>query len=413
MSPDLKDLRAINRADVLNIIFALGPISRVRIARLTGLKKPTISSIVRDLIDEGLVYESSLDQTSLGRKPVNLSINEQYKIYGLIDVALWTTRLAVCDLGGHVLDARIVATVEGDAAGFLRHCAAELKEMLKKCTRELIGVSVILPCPLDSSRGFVYWHRTLGWNFTDVRALLSEEMECKVLVENDGRAGAMAELLFAREVRNVESFVHVLVTDGVGTGIVIGGRPYYGAHCLDGRIGFGLIRINGKWQEYSDQNSWEENASDRGAVTRYCELEGCPAPHEAGREMDRIIELARRDNRNAIQALKETARCLAAGIAGIYLGLDPERIVISGKITRVWDIVIDEIIEQLESTIHFHVSLLRELIVPSSLEDVTFLGGRALILRDLFGARFLPEYEEETAARCVASVDGWSMFWAS
>jgi len=415
MSPDLKDLRATNRASVLNLIFALGPISRVRIARLTGLKKPTVSSIVRELIDEGLVYESSLDQTSLGRKPVNLRINEQYRVYGLIDVSLWSTRLIVCDLGGHVLDSATVPTLEGDAAGFLRACARQLAELLKKRPQESMGVSVILPCPLDSSRGFVYWHKTLGWEFIDVRSILAEELGCRVLVENDARAGAIAELLFDPQARSLASFVHILVTDGIGAGIVIGGRPYYGAHFLDGRVGAGIIRINGNWQEFASQNDWEKNASDNGVVSRYCELCSEPMPKDVNSEMERVIQAAtRQHDPNAIRALKETARYLAAGIAGIYLGLDPEKIIISGKITRVWDLVIDEIVEQMESKIHFHMAPLRDLIVPSPLEDVTFLGGRALLLREMFGGRTLPDYEE-TEPHCAVSsgAEGTSLFWAS
>ena len=49
----------------------------------------------------------------------------------------------------------------------------------------------------------------------------------------------------------MSSFVYMLVTDGIGTGIVIGNQLYYGAHCLDGRVGAEIIRINGKWEELS------------------------------------------------------------------------------------------------------------------------------------------------------------------
>lgn len=391
MSPDLRGLRAINRANVLNVIFVLGPISRARIARLSGLRKPTISSIVGELIDEGLVCETSLAQSGLGRKPVNLKINARYRLYGLIDVKLWKTELAVCDLSGKVLASDRITTMPGDPDAFLGACARRLAVMLEPFREKILGVSLILPCPLDSSRGFVYHHRTLGWNQVDVRSIVSAELDCPVMVENDARAAALAEMMFSPEARDLSSFVYVLVTDGIGMGTVIGGRLYYGAHYLDGRVGEETIPVGENWGDLSCRNSWEDSASLRGVVRRFREHLGAPAPRDISREMDNIIMLARAGDSRAIQAIKQTAGCLGLGLAQIYLGIDPERIIIGGELTRVWDLVIDEIATQVESQSNYHPAPLRDLIVPGSLRHGTFEGGRALILQGLFGGKLPPE----------------------
>ena len=117
--------------------------------------------------------------------------------------------------------------------------------------------------------------------------------------------------------------------------------------------------------------------------------------------MDRIISLAWQGDHRAIQALRQTARFLGVGLAGIYLGIDPQKIIIGGKITQVWDLVIDEIINQVTSQSFFQPAPVRDLIVPASLLRSTFDGGRALILRELFGGRFptdIREHDQETAA---------------
>src|SRR3972149_9797719 len=103
MSQAHKKLRAFNRSKVLKTIITSGPISRVRLAGLTGLNQSTVSKIVYQLIEEGQVFESHRDESQYGRKPVNLEINARYRIYGVIDITLWVTTLAVCDLNGGVL----------------------------------------------------------------------------------------------------------------------------------------------------------------------------------------------------------------------------------------------------------------------------------------------------------------------
>ncbi|MCE5271254.1 ROK family protein [bacterium] len=389
MSPDNRELRAINRSSVLNLIFTLSPISRVRISRLTGLCKPTVSSIVSELIDEGLVRESNQVQTAMGRKPVNLRINENYKVYGLIDVKLWSTELAVCDLTGRVLDSRSIPTVPGQPVAFLSECSRTLAGRLDSYSQRVLGVSLILPCALDSRRGMVHQHRALDWHEVDVREVVSAELDCPVLIENDGRAAALAELMFAPETRELGSFVYVLVTDGIGIGVVIGRQLYYGAHFLDDRIGAKTVDINGRREEFT-KDIWEQNGSLRGIVQRYRDLTGNPLAYDINPDLDHILTMARQGDPTALWSLKQAARYLAVGLASIYRGIDPERIIVGGEITPVWDLVVDEILREMESQDCFHQTSLRGLIVPGSLRRGTFEGGRALILKDLIYASCSP-----------------------
>jgi len=389
MSQAHKELRAINRSKVLNLIYTLSPIPRVRIHRLTGLCKPTVSSIVNELIDEGLVRESNPVQTSMGRKPVNLRINENYWTYGVIDVRLWKTELAVCDLSGRILASGHMPTVPGNPVDFLGKCARNLARMMKSDSHRVLGASIILPCGLDSVRGQVHYHRTLDWRNLDVRKSVSTELNCPLLVENDARAAALAELMFAPETRDLQSFVYVLVTDGIGMGIVIERQLYYGAHFLDDRIGMKVINIDGRREELT-KDSWDKNGSLRGAVHRFCDLNGIPFPHDIHRDFSRILSLARRGEQTSLRALKQAARYMGVGLANIYRTIDPERIIVGGEITRVWDLVADEIVKELESQAFFHSAPMRDLIVPGSLGLSTFDGARAMVFRDLLGCRPLP-----------------------
>jgi len=92
---DHKIMRLINRTNVINIIREKAPISRSEISKLSGLKKSTISSIVGELIEDGLIYEDSLGESTIGRKPIILRLNEKSRLVGVIDVRHIETTLAI------------------------------------------------------------------------------------------------------------------------------------------------------------------------------------------------------------------------------------------------------------------------------------------------------------------------------
>ena len=95
-----KVLRNVNRGVILNIIRVMQPISRIQIAKMTGLNKSTVSSIVSDLLVEDLIYEKVNEDLNVGRNPINLSIKLRKHIVGAINIDSSITRFAIADIDG-------------------------------------------------------------------------------------------------------------------------------------------------------------------------------------------------------------------------------------------------------------------------------------------------------------------------
>lgn len=384
---DHKIMRLINRANVINIIREQAPISRVEISRLTGLKKSTISSIVGELIASELVYEDSLGQSAIGRKPIILKLNEKSRVAGVIDVRHVETIIAICDLGRNVLEKKVVRTLNGDGERFFSDCGQTLAEIAGSIDAPMVGVGISAPSLANHVEGIIYLDHTHGWKNINVRQLVGQHVKCKVFTENDGKAGALAQLWFAEESKNLSSFVFLLINEGIGVGLVINKALYHGAYSLDGQFGQQLIKIDGKWEEINQNNTWEDNASDLGVVRRYCEYSGKNFKtdlEDIEENMQRVNDLALGGDHDAVRALKETARYLAVGIANINKGLGPERFIIAGKVVQVWDIVFPEMARQMELQTIYQVMPISELIIPSSLTRPTFEGSQALVLNDVF-----------------------------
>ena len=258
-------------------------------------------------------------------------------------------------------------------------------KLLDAFEEPVAGISVIIPSVLNSLEGFVFWNYLLEWKDVPAKEIVGRYFDAPILTENDGRASALAELWFGKEGKTLANFVFVLVCQGIGTGIIISRRLHYGAHFLPGQFYAGIIEINGRWENLSERDTWEDNASDLGVVNRFCEFSGEKRDKNVERQMRKVVVLATEGDYQAIRALKETARYLGMGLANINNGLDPEKIIIGGQVTRVWKEIAPELFDQVHRQTPFPIVPLERVIVPTTLENPTFTGARAMILQRMYG----------------------------
>ncbi len=96
-------MKSVNKSIILNKIRTSEPISRAQIAKETRLTPPTVSSIVKELMEQGLVRESTLGHSSGGRKPTMLHINtDAFYVIG-VDAGPETVEGVLTDLTGKIL----------------------------------------------------------------------------------------------------------------------------------------------------------------------------------------------------------------------------------------------------------------------------------------------------------------------
>ncbi|MBN2289039.1 MAG: ROK family protein [Candidatus Glassbacteria bacterium] len=393
IAADHKIMRSINRSNVLNIVREKGPISRVEISKLVGLKKPAVSSIVQELIGEGLVYEDSRGQSSVGRKPITLKINESARIAGVIDVSRTETTLAICDLGRNVLEKEVVETVSGDGKKFFNLCGRTIARMAGSCGERMAGVGVSVPALVSHTDGIIYLAYTNKWNDVNVKQIVEGQVKCKVCVENDAKAGAIAELWFGKEAGGLSDFAFILVCEGIGVGLVINRSLYHGSHSLAGEFGKQIICSDPYGEKSPQSQYWENMASDLSIVRRYAEYSGKhekTSSQEIEQTMQKVIDLALGDDPFAVRALKEASLYLGIGIANMHSGLDPEKIIIGGKIVQAWNLISKVLSSQLEKLIPHKQVQLHNLVVPSSLASPTFEGAQAMVHREVYRSVNIP-----------------------
>ncbi len=103
ISGNHKIVRNINRSAILNLVRERQPVSRSFLSKLSDLNKSTVSSIIRELLEEKLIYETRNGESTGGRKPIMLKLNRQDCLIGAIDFDPNYTYVAIGDIEANIL----------------------------------------------------------------------------------------------------------------------------------------------------------------------------------------------------------------------------------------------------------------------------------------------------------------------
>jgi len=381
---DIHDIRNINQTLLLHLIREKQPISRAEIAKVSGLRPGTVSSIVNRLMRKGVIYEGAEGPSSGGRKPTYLYINGENAYVLAIDIGVRDTVYAISDFNGRILKQKALIT-EGRPQDFLQRLAAEIKKTIEKSyprTKfEAVGVSV--PGLIKRDTGEVAVSPNLEWNNTPVKAILEEKLNLPVFVENDANAAAFSELWYGPldEIK-VKTLLYILVVDGLGTGLIINGELHVGSQIGLGGFGHMCLEPNGEVCSCGRKGCWETLASESATIARYHRLMN----NKNGSTITSITDLianANRGDEKAIAAIRATAEYLGEGIASLAHGLSPEIIVIGGDISAAWNLI-EPIIKEKVKSRYLIPSIAKIEIRAASVQRPSLFGAIPIALQNFF-----------------------------
>lgn len=382
-----KVLRGINRTMILNIIREMQPISRITIAKLTGLNKSTVSSIISELLAEDLIFEEASRDQNIGRTPINLFLKLSKYFVGAINIDSTTTRFAIADIDGSIKGQTSIDTDSKNPGQFVEQCIGELKKLsndLNLPTLEGIGVNIA--GIVDSKNLIVTYAPNLGWEDFRIGDVIKKAWpEIKIVsVGNDAKSSALAELWFGNHEMNLSNFVFLSIGPGIGSGIVLQNKLMNGEYQAAGEFGHMTLIEGGDLCKCGNRGCWEAYASDRAIVNHYLSKRPGKQDHNIDLMAQDIIDLAKNNDQLALDVLKQTGYYLGLGIANIIKAIDPQAIVIGGKITQVWDIINPEIQTVITRRAYFGRKRLIEILPASVKVTPRLLGAATLAIEEIF-----------------------------
>lgn len=321
-------MRALNQRAVLDRLRRGGPSTRPRIAKDTGLSKPTVGQALLDLERHGLVRPVGRTTAGPGRSAVVYEPNPAAAHVLGVDIGRQRIRAAVSDLAGSVIArvdernrcrsaASLVRTVCELATRTVTDAGLELSDMAAK----VVG-SPGVPDP----RGRVLHHapNLPGWERKGLLDDLEAVLGSGLVVENDANLAAVGEREYG-VAQGVDVFVCITVGTGIGMGIVLDGQLFRGAHGAAGEVGYLPYgpsgedpRVRGQLEGAAAAHSVVALARERG-LTRV-------------RTARDVFVLAKAGDARALLVVEDEARRLAFLVASVTAVIDPELVVLGGGV---------------------------------------------------------------------------------
>lgn len=371
---------------VLDLIRTEGPISRVQLAETTGLTQATMSTVVRQLLHEGLVVESGHGESTGGKRPIMLDVSPNSRYAVGIQLGREGATYVVIDLVGAV-----VGRTRTVGAGMLEpeQMVGRLADEVRRTVRGLgidassvVGIGIVAPGPLDLARGLIlHSHHLLSWRDVPINSLLSEATRLPVILDNDATAAAIGDF-WSGSVGAAAAHATVYMGTGIGAGIVINGTVFRGASSNAGELGQIVM------SDADGHDTFLEDLANPGAVVRQAQRQGID--RELGlqgvdnefEDFRRIALAAVRGNAQAEMLIDRSARYLAAGTLGLVNLFDLESVSLAGPAFAIaGGIYVKAVSEVLVADAYARAVHPVAVRLAADAADAAAVGGAALVLQ--------------------------------
>jgi predicted NBD/HSP70 family sugar kinase len=351
-------------------------VSRAQIASVTGLARSTVSTLVGELQDAGLVVEredSRSEGSSSGRPPLMLSLDPGAGAVIGIQFDHDFVRVAIADLSLKLLAEGVIESdVDNDASAGLDAAARLVDDLLGEAGVQrdlLIGAGVALSGPIDSDRGQIASTTILpSWVGIDVATLLSERLGVPVNVENDANLGALAESVLGAG-RGASEMLYAMLSSGIGGALILGGRLYRGARGTAGEIGHVSVDEKGHMCRCGNRGCLETMVG-AGAL-----IEQLRRSHGEDITIEQMVALARDGDPGCQRVLADAGHAVGRVAAALCNEFNPERIVIGGELALAGELLLGPLEESV-----------RRFALQAATEDLTVVPGALGDRAELMGA---------------------------
>ena len=385
-------MRAINRSKILEAIRTIGMISRIDIARTTGLSQALVTGLTADLIKEGLILEKQSGEYEGGRRPMLLALNPEGAFVVGVNLSITELSVVIVNFEGVVIASyaqslepiqHSVSEIAASVVGAVQACIWEANF----AKEQVSGVGIGLPGLVDPDSGDIRFLPNYGWQNVNLKELVQSQLNHPCYIDNSSNTLALAEQWFG-EGKGVDNFLVVTIENGVGLGAVINGRIYRGQEGIAGE--FGHITINPDGPECRcGKKGCVEAYAGKIAIMRDArqavldEQWDCENPDHFTYED--VVGAAQNGTAVLRQLFNRAGRMLGVGISHLVTLFNPTKIIITGQGVRAGDLIFDA----MDSTLDTYLSdkfgrRTTQIIVQQWTEQDWARGAGALVLQELY-----------------------------
>ena len=337
-------MKQLNVSAVLKVIRDNGSLSRADVAKITGLTPASVTNITKMLIEDEYLVECKVGQSSGGRPPIMLELNPNARCVIGISIGVGMIDVVITNLSAEIiLKKSIEINEERYDYDFVFKELVKLINEVIECSKiekeKILGAGVALHGIVNARTGMSIYSPYYGWKEINIKEALENELNLGVYVDNDVRAMALGESWFGI-TKDISNFVTLNISNGIGAGIIINNKPYYGVDFSAGEIGHIVVEGDGDKCNCGNYGCLETVASNNNITKKAIKLikQGTNSVLKELKAdinqltIEDISEAAKLEDELAISIIKEAARYIGIAITNLINILNPTSIVVVGEI---------------------------------------------------------------------------------
>lgn len=323
------------------------------LAKRLGLSIPTVSKLVDELTDTGLIKEGGKTETGSGRHPNTYGLNPESCYFVGVDIKSKSISLGLMDFGGKVIETQLDVMFESlNSVDNLTQLCDIIGRFINSRSVDrsaILAINVNISGRVNPMVGYSYSR----YNFDEIplTEVLSEKIGIKVCIENDTRAMTYGEYIYG-DCSKIDNLIFLNLSWGIGLGIIIDGKIYYGKSGFAGEIGHMVTYNNEILCHCGKKGCLETEASGRALVRKLIErLEKGANSLIADRyredktiTLDDVLEAIDGEDLLCIELVEDMGRELGRWLAGIINIFNPEKVILGGSLSSVGDYILQPVI---------------------------------------------------------------------
>ena len=336
------DIQQMNRILVLTLMRKLQTTTRAELARLTGLKRATITNIINEFLSCKIVREIGITGGEKGRRSIQIAIDPGERRVVAIRLARKYFTVGLFDILGKIFYREQIPLDFKDGSEYAMLLIKNKIQQIMSGEPNVFVIGVALPGPyLQTEHRIVQITDFPGWEGVDIVSELENQFHVPVYAEHDANASALTEWWYGDNIScgdNDKVLLNIIAGQGVGAGLVQNGVIYHGSRGFAGEIGHTSIAYDGK----------KCACGNRGCLDLYCSsivlmqnvknrLKDFPDSILNNQEIN-IITLKKAVEAGdplAIGEIVSMARYLAYGIVNAINIYDPDIVVIGDELAEI------------------------------------------------------------------------------
>ncbi|MER9950177.1 ROK family protein [Mesorhizobium sp. M0047] len=342
------DLRRRNRAMVIAAVRRARQPSRTEIAATTGLSHSTISAISSDLIDEGILTESKPSEAGSlkrGRPQVGLSLNPEAAAVMTVVLSLNFLSVAVIDYAGQVIseEQRRLDTLTIARDALIGECTAIVRRRFEDPdldVHRIARIALAIQGITDTRARAMLWSPITPHTDIAFADILEDEFGIPATMENDCNMMAIA-LRWRDPDRYRNDFIAILLSHGIGMGLVLKGELFTGTHSSGGEFGHMIHRPNGALCRCGRRGCVEAYAGNYAIWRNARQLgeDAEPVADVSDADMRALAAVARERDGPEREAYRKAGEALGYGLGSLFALIDPAPVAMVGVSAAAFDLI--------------------------------------------------------------------------